>query len=205
MQELPFGPLSRRTTHLCVDMQNLFSQGSPWHTPWMRRVLPKVEQLARHAPRATIFTRFMPPHRPDDSAGRWRQYFERWRELTRERNDPSLFELLPSLAELAPAATVVDKEAYSPFHCTNLADTLRERGTDALVVSGAETDVCVLAAVIAGIDHGFRVIVAADAICGSADETHDALAMVYRSRFRQQLEVAPTDAILAHWALDGEG
>ena len=47
---LRFGPLGGHCLHLCVDMQNLFSQGSPWETPWMERVLPAVEALAeRHA------------------------------------------------------------------------------------------------------------------------------------------------------------
>ena len=43
---LRFGPLGGHCLHLCVDMQNLFSQGSPWETPWMERVLPAVEALA---------------------------------------------------------------------------------------------------------------------------------------------------------------
>jgi nicotinamidase-related amidase len=37
---LPFGPLTARTAHLCLDMQNLFAEKTPWHTPWMRRVAP---------------------------------------------------------------------------------------------------------------------------------------------------------------------
>jgi len=40
---LRFGPLTARSRHLCIDMQNLFAEPTPWHTPWMARVLPAVE------------------------------------------------------------------------------------------------------------------------------------------------------------------
>ena len=80
--------LSPRTVHLCVDMQNLFMPGAPWATPWMPRVLPVVEAVARRDPARTIFTRFVPPERPDQASGRWRAYFEAWREVTRERGRP---------------------------------------------------------------------------------------------------------------------
>jgi hypothetical protein len=33
MENLRFGPLTDRTVHLCVDMQNLFALETPWHTP----------------------------------------------------------------------------------------------------------------------------------------------------------------------------
>jgi hypothetical protein len=35
LELLPFGPLTDRTIRICVDMQNLFAEGTPWHTPWM--------------------------------------------------------------------------------------------------------------------------------------------------------------------------
>jgi len=35
LRGLRFGPLTRRSLHLCIDMQNLFADATPWHTPWM--------------------------------------------------------------------------------------------------------------------------------------------------------------------------
>jgi nicotinamidase-related amidase len=49
-----------------------------------------------------------------------------------------------------------------------------------LIVNGGETDVCVLATVLGAIDRGYRVVVASDAICSSADETHDASLRLYQ-------------------------
>jgi nicotinamidase-related amidase len=58
----------------------------------------------------------------------------------------------------------------------------------------------VLAAVLDAVDLGYRVIVASDALCSVSDAAHDALMLLYRERFSQQIEVAPTQTILAAWA-----
>jgi nicotinamidase-related amidase len=77
----------------------------------------------------------------------------------------------------------------------------RERRTKAVVVTGAETDVCVLAAVLAAVDPGLRVVLAIDAICSSSDTTHDALLTLYRQGFSGQIEAAGAETILADWPL----
>jgi nicotinamidase-related amidase len=196
---LPFGPLTGRTAHLCIDMQNVFCEDTPWHTPWMRRVLPAVERVARHRAADTIFTRFVPPRGAEEMPGAWRRYYERWKDLTLANIDPRLLELLPSLKCHAPPAAVVDKRHYSAFAAPALPPLLKERGIDSLVITGAETDVCVLATVMAAVDLGFRVVLATDALCGSSDRTHDALLTLYRDRFGEQIETAETDTVLACW------
>jgi len=175
---LRFGPLGPRTVHLCIDMQNLFAEDTPWHTPWMTRVLPVVVEVAERHPEQTIFTRFIPAHHRDELPGGWRRYYRHWAELTLER---------------------IDKRLYSPFSEPALHRLLRERGVDSLVVTGAETDVCVLAAVMDAVDLGYRVVLASDALCSSSDKTHDALMTLYRERFSEQIETAETQAILAVW------
>jgi len=197
--ELRYGPLTDRTAHLCVDMQTLFAERTDWHLPWLKRVLPTVERLARAHPDRTVFTRFVPPDNAEEAEGTWRQYYRRWTKMTGERIDPRLVELVPPLAELVPPAAVVDKQHYSPFTEPQLHDLLQSRGIDSLVITGAETDVCVLAAVLGAVDLGYRVIVASDALCSVSDKTHDALLLLYRERFGQQIEVARTDTILEHW------
>jgi nicotinamidase-related amidase len=59
--------------------------------------------------------------------------------------------------------------------------------------------VCVLAAVLDAVDRGYRVIVAADALCSVSDEAHDSLLALYGKRFGQQIEVARTEEILDAW------
>ena len=199
METLAFGSLNDRTVHLCIDMQNLFALNTPWHTPWMTRVLPVVVRIAERHPARTVFTRFIPPTHPDQMPGSWRRYYEHWRDLTLERMDPGLIELVPPLRALAPPAEVIDKRVYSPFTKPELPALLRHRGTESLVITGAETDVCVLAAVLGAVDLGYRVVLATDALCSSSDQTHDALLTVYHRRFGQQIETASSETILACW------
>lgn len=196
---LPHGPLGPGTLHLCVDMQTMFAERTAWQVPWMQRVLPTVLRLAQARPHQTVFTRFVPPDNPDQLPGSWRRYYQRWRLMTRDRLDPGLIELVPPLASLVPPAAVLDKHHYSPFTEPALPHLLRERGIDALVITGAETDVCVLATVLAAVDLGYRVVLAADALCSVSDRTHDALMTLYHERFGQQIETAPAETILAAW------
>jgi nicotinamidase-related amidase len=198
---LPLGPLDQRTAHLCIDMQNLFAEDTPWHTPWIKRVLPAVVEIAERRAAETIFTRFIPARHPDELPGSWRRYYRRWSDLTLARIDRRLLELVPPLARLAPPAAVVDKRLYSPFTEPSLLRLLRDRAVRSLVITGAETDVCVLAAVLDAVDLGYRVVLAIDALCSSSDATHDALMTLYQERFSEQIETAETASILAAWSV----
>jgi nicotinamidase-related amidase len=192
-------PLTARAVHLCVDMQRIFSSEGPWATPWMERVLPVVSEIASRFPERTIFTRFMTPRRPEDMPGMWRRYYERWRETTREHIDPRLLELVDPLGALVPPATMIEKTRYSAFAGSRLLAHLKERKADTLVVTGSETDVCVLATVVDAVDLGYRVIIVRDAVCSSSDEGHDALLKVYHRRYSIQIETADAEQVLRAW------
>ena len=192
-------PLGDRTVHLCVDMQRIFSNDGLWPTPWMERVLPVVIELsARHA-KQTMFTRFITPKRAEDMPGRWRAYYRRWHDATRAKVHPELLELMPPLKALVPPATVIDKTRYSAFAESQLLSHLATREADTLIVTGSETDVCVLATVLDAVDYGFRVIVVRDAICSSSDAGHDALLTVYQRRYSIQIETVDAEEILRAW------
>jgi nicotinamidase-related amidase len=68
-----------------------------------------------------------------------------------------------------------------------------------LIISGGETDVCVLAAVMDAVDAGYRVVLAEDALCSVSDESHDAMLRQFGMRFSQQIEVAPVEEIVDGW------
>ena len=193
------GRLSRNCAHLCIDMQRMFAEPTDWQTAWMPRVLPQVRRLAEAHPERTIFTRFIPAEHPGEGRGTWGSYYERWSSMTRERLAPELIDLVPDLARFVPPGRVVDKRVYSPWLGTDLDRQLQAEGVDTLIVTGAETDVCVLAAVLGGVDRGYRILLAADALCSSCDEAHDALMVMYRMRYGHQVETLTTDAILDRW------
>jgi nicotinamidase-related amidase len=113
--------------------------------------------------------------------------------------DPRLLELVPSLARSVPPAVVIDKHVYSPFVEGGSLQVLRQRQVETLVITGAETDVCVLAAVLGAVDFGYRAVLATDALCSSSDTTHDALLSLYRARFSYQIEATESSTILSNW------
>lgn len=191
--------LGPRTAHICVDMQQMFAGDTEWHCPWLSPTLPAVTALAETHPTRTIFTRFIPPENPSATDGAWRQYYERWRSMTLDRLAPEMLELVPPLARIASLGSVVDKQVYSPWSGTSLHAMLTQSRIETLIVTGGETDVCVMATILGAIDRGYRVVLPTDAVFGSADETHDAALTIYRSRFGQQLTTSTTQDVLDYW------
>lgn len=193
---LRYGPLGDQWVHVCVDMQRMFAAGTPWVTPWLVRVLPRVVRLVAASPERTVFTRFVPARTPDHAGGAWRRYYERWSDMTLNSIAPTLVDLVPELARFVPPGKVMDKAVYSPWLSARFHADLSQSRIHTLVVSGAETEVCVLATVLGAIDRGYRTIVATDAICSSADQTHDAMMTIYHSRFGMQVETAEVAEII---------
>lgn len=196
-QALP--QLTSRTAHVCVDMQRLFSHDGPWSTPWLPKVVPQCVALARHRPEATIFTRFVKPVTADTAEGAWKEFYRRWPETTRAQIDPALLELVPELASFVPPALVFDKPVYSAFAGRKLVAHLHDRNVDTVILTGAETDVCVLSSALAAVDHGFHVVIVTDAVCSFSDAGHDALLDLFKQRFSQQIFTAATAQILEEW------
>jgi nicotinamidase-related amidase len=180
-------------------MQTVFAERTDWHVPWMERVLPTVRRTAEARAEHTIFTRFVPPSHPTQMPGTWQRYYRRWRHMTGERIDPALIELLPALRSLVPPAIVIDKCHYSSFAESALPRLLTEREIEAVVISGGETDVCVLAALLGAVDRGLRVVLATDALCSTSDAAHDCILALCRDRFSQQIEAAGAEEILDNW------
>jgi nicotinamidase-related amidase len=124
---------------------------------WHRR-------LVAHDAARTVFTRFITPVSADDRAGRWQRYFARWNCATQPRLPPGALDIVSPLARFIPPATVIDKPGYSAFFASTLQSFLAEKNINTLIISGSETDVCVLATVLDAVDRGFRVIVVEDGL-----------------------------------------
>ena len=202
MTGLRHGPLSA-PLHLVVDMQPLFGPAGPWAVPGIDALLPACARLLTHAPDAAAFARFLPADHPEAAPGQWRTYYRRWSEVTRASLAPELLPVMPELRRLAPAAPVIDKTGYSAFDPPDLATLLTIRGTETLVLSGVETDVCVLATALAAVDRGLRVVLAADAVTSAEPAMHAAALAILAGRFDLQVEIAPVAEILAHWPTPG--
>ena len=185
--------------HLCIDMQNIFAPGGLWQTPWMERVLPTIASIVSRYQVRTVFTRFITPQAPEDRPGQWQSYFRRWQQATRDQLPPFALDLVPALARYGPPVRIIDKPAYSAFSNPALASLLIEKGIGTVVVTGAETDVCVLSTVLSAVDLGFRVVLAEDALCSSSDVGHDALMTMYWTRFHGQVDLVTAEELIEFW------
>jgi nicotinamidase-related amidase len=185
--------------HLCIDMQRIFAKGGIWETPWMERVLPTIAEISSHYAARTIFTRFITPATPEEAAGQWRRYFQRWKIATRQALGGEQLDLVPELARYVPPAATIDKGTYSAFFRSALANLLIEKQVGTVVVTGAETDVCVLSTVLDAVNLGFRVVIVEDALCSSSDAGHDALMTMYRLRFTEHIDLVAAAQLPDLW------
>lgn len=76
--------------------------------------------------------------------------------------------------ELAPQAgdIVINKHCVDPFNGTHLANFLRARDVDTLVLMGVWTNYVVEATARTGADSGYRIIVVTDGCASDSDENH---------------------------------
>lgn len=185
--------------HVVIDMQDLFDRHPQWGFPALRSVLPRVTALAQHNPAATFYTRFIPAANAASAKGSWREYYELWPTATLAAGADKYVDLLPELRTIAQAENVFDKQAFSAFSGLGFAEALKARGAETLILSGAETDVCIWATALDAIDLGFHVVLARDAMASFSTEAHDAILAVVAPRFVPQIAVSDTAAIIQLW------
>jgi nicotinamidase-related amidase len=119
-----------------------------------------------------------------------------------QREKTSTFRSLTSSpsSRAFPRRQKFDKPAYSAFHRSALGDFLTERNIGAWIISGAETDVCVLSTVLAAVNIGYRVVILEDGLCSSSDVGHDALMTMYRVRYTEQIDLIKAEHLVEAWA-----
>ncbi|OGC94202.1 MAG: nicotinamidase [candidate division Zixibacteria bacterium RBG_16_53_22] len=148
-----------------VDVQNDFCPGGALAVPEGNRVVPVINGLAPHF-KHVFYTQdwhpashisfkeqggIWPPHCVADTKG--------------AALHPNL-RLDFEKAVQVKKGVEPDKEAYSGFQRTDLAERLRKANIKRLMVTGLATDYCVKSTVLDALKAGFKVIVVKDAIRG---------------------------------------
>ena len=95
----------------------------------------------------------------------------------------------------APGERVIVKKFPSSFHGTGLDADLRAAGVDTLIVAGCTTSVCVRATVVDALQHGYRTLVAAEAVGDFVPELHRVHLADLDARYA---DVTPVDEVVAY-------
>jgi len=151
--------LGRRDCLLVVDVQNDFCAGGALAVDGGEQVVPVINDWIRRAVDAEITivaTRDWHPadHRSfTEQGGIWPPHCVRG--TPGAEFHPAL--TLPSGTVVVSKATTADVDAYSAFDGTGLAETLRARSVDRVIVGGLALDYCVKATALDAIAAGFEV------------------------------------------------
>ena len=201
---LAFGPLDARTFHLCIDMQRIFLEPGPWYCGGGPRAPAGVPSAGCSSTRLDN-SALHPLHHGGERAGSaatgaWQRYYRHWHAVTQNEAGAEILDLHPALGPHAAAERVFDKPTHDAFDSPDLARHIAAAAPSALVLSGVETDVCVLATAMSAVDLGYRTVIATDAVASSVPESHAACLDHVYPRFDQQIELAGVAEILAAWS-----
>jgi nicotinamidase-related amidase len=191
--------LGPKTLHLCIDMQLMFALETKWASEAIWRALPAILEISGRYPSQTVFTRFICPKDLSETAGQWTCFYADAEAMLSSKLHPSMMDLLPELAKFVPPAKIVDRKVFSALASSDLRTLLTQGSVDTLVITGIETDVCVLATVLAAIDLGFRVVLIKDALASSSEAGEKAALHQVFSRFDQQIEVIDMEELFHSW------
>jgi len=192
-----FGPIPSSALHLVVDMQELFRSHPEWGTQSLTRIIPAIQRLLAARPENAYFSRFIPAPDADQASGAWQRYYRRWSSVTLDKLDPAQIDVVH---ELRPwAKRVADKPGYSAMANPELKQAALSSKGHCVILSGVETDVCVLATAMEAMDAGLRVVLATDALASSSDACHAKAMDILHDRFDEQVELLTVDQILAAW------
>ena len=140
-----------KTALVVVDMQNAFMLPGVAHAlcPMAEKIVPNINRLAQAVREAGGTVIWIKTTFKDDALENWSTYFEMATQQQGARRIAALtadskgHELWASL-DVRPDDLIVEKNRFSAFiqGSSNLAEVLRARGLDTLLITGTVTNVC---------------------------------------------------------------
>jgi ureidoacrylate peracid hydrolase len=192
-----------RTALVVIDLQNAFMEEPVGHAvvPAARDIVPAVNRLAAAVRQAGGGVFWVKMTHDDACLGDWSMAFEM---LTPERRAKRIgalsegtrgHELWPDL-EVRPEDEIVLKYRYSGFlpGTSDLADRLRARGVDTLLIAGTVTNVCCESSARDASMLNFRTIMVSDGNAALTQAEHEASLAAFYNIFG---DVMDTDMLLA--------
>lgn len=160
MPDFPLIPA--RTALLNVDMQRCFVEGSPLAAPAGRELVNTINGLIRTCRETGTLVVHTRGWMAKDGSNLG---------VVAELVPPFIVDLytegaptaeLHEALDVAPDDLVIDKSRYGAFHGTDLAQQLRRRGIDTVIVSGIATNICCETTAREASQHDFRVVFLSD-------------------------------------------
>jgi ureidoacrylate peracid hydrolase len=172
----------RKTALIVVDMQNAFMLPEVAHAlcPMAEKIVPNINRLARAVRESGGTVVWIKTTFRDDALASWSTYFAmvtpqqgamRIAALTAGSKGHQLWDAL----EVERDDLIVEKTRFSAFiqGSSNLAEMLRARGLDTLLITGTVTNVCCESTARDAMMLNFRTIMVTDGNAAVTDEDHN--------------------------------
>jgi len=187
---------------LVVDMQNAFMLPGVAHSlcPMAERIVPNVNRLAQALRETGGTVIWIKTTFTEEALRSWSTYFamvgpartaKRIEALTADSEGHRLWRHL----DVRAADTVVEKNRFSAFiqGSSNLADILRARSLDTVLVTGTVTNVCCESTARDAMMLNFRTIMVTDGNAAMTDEDHAASLIAFYLTFG---DIMSTDMLI---------
>ncbi|NJE42769.1 nicotinamidase [Thermococcus sp. GR6] len=151
---------------IVVDMQRDFMPGGALPVPDGDKIIPRVnEYIRKFKERGALIVATRDWH-PEDHISFMEQGGPWPKHCVQNTPGAEFVVELPEDAVVISKAADPDKEAYSGFEGTNLAEILKEKGVKRVYVCGVATEYCVKATALDAVRHGFETYLLRDAVRG---------------------------------------
>ncbi len=165
--DLPFVP--EKSALMLVDLQRYFCDPEAGaFVPASAAILPNLLGLARlyaEKGRPVVITRHIDDPEAHPLMAKW------WKSAMKE-SDPET-RLVPDLDPFLSDAILITKKYYDPFFKSGLAQILKGRGVEQVVIGGVLTHLCCETAARAAFAHDFAVYFLLDGTATASAEQHD--------------------------------
>ena len=200
----PFAELEpAKTALVVVDMQNAFMDEAVGHAvcPAARDIVPAINRLADALRRTGGGVFWIKTTCDERSLAEWSVAHEmsspKWRamRIAALTKDSPGHQLWPAL-DVRAEDEIVDKYRYSGFlpGTSDLAERLRARGFDTLLITGTVTNVCCESSARDASMLNFRTIMVSDGNAASTQAEHEAALTAFYNIFG---DVMDTDMLVA--------
>jgi ureidoacrylate peracid hydrolase len=192
-----------KTALVVVDMQNAFMLPGVAHAlcPMAEKIVPNINRLARAVRDSGGTVIWIKTTFKDDALKNWSTYFEmvtpqqgakRIAALTTGSKGHELWAAL----DVRPADLIVEKTRFSAFiqGSSDLADALRNRGIDTVLITGTVTNVCCESTARDAMMLNFKTIMVTDGNAAVTDEDHSASLCAFYLTFG---DIMSTDMLIA--------